>query len=240
MPDAPPPGIKNTMNAKTGGIKHKWWLVGGLAIGGVAYWYYGHNTVDNATATDTAPIDPNDPYAGYDSNYGSSLGGSYGSASGADSPYYDPAIAQAYVESTEAEKQSAAALGDIATAVKSQTPETALHWQHRAIEALVAHGYHRAAARAAILAYLAGAPMTAKQVHTVEAALGYVGHPPVNVPSIHQIATPKPARKDPRTPPHKKAAPVKTTTTKRQELLTLRQRLARMRRHRSTTVVSRA
>src|SRR4051812_3281872 len=113
------------LNAKTGGIKHKWWLVGGLGIGVAGYVYYARQTAAAATTpvTDTTtPTDSYDPYAGYDTGYGTASGGAYGAA------YTDPAA-------TKAAQDSADALGSIADAFNVPV-DTNQDWMHHAMKAL--------------------------------------------------------------------------------------------------------
>lgn len=221
MPN-PPKKSAGLLAGKTGGIKHKWWLVGGVGVGAVAFLYYRSATA--VTPTDPATTDPTDPtadqyasdsygdpYVGYDGGYGTATGGAYGSYGGTIDPTTDPTFAQAAAVSANAAVDSATALGDIAGSFSDmadaaqERPQTNKQWTHAAIVALKNHGYSHAAATSAVAGYLAGVPLTKKQVHTVESAIGHVGAPPQHAPRVHEVPVPKQPKKDAREPVHKKA-----------------------------------
>ena len=204
-----PPVKTGVLSGKTGGVAHKWWLLGGIGAGGVAFLYYRKSLTKPSTTDPTSAVDPNapdtsgysDPYTGYDSGYGTAVGGTYGGSAAT-----DPTFAQAAAEEAAAAVDSATALGNIADELgnppSGASPETNTQWMHHAIQYLEEHGYTKAAARAAVTAYLAGAPLTQKQAHTVESAIGKVGTPPDGAPRVHIEHVPKQPKGD-RTPPHK-------------------------------------
>lgn len=223
MPNPPKQGL---LAGKTGGIKHKWWLLGGIGVGGLGFLYYRKATATPPPTSDTVPADAapadttgyNDPYAGYDSSYGTGAGGSYGSYGGTIPQQPDPTFAEAAAVEANAAVDAATALGNIADAATANAgkapPETNKQWMHEAIDALMRHGYTHAEAVAAVAGYVAGAPLTKKQAHTVESALGHVGQPPNPVPRLHLIPTPKPTTKDSRSSSKKPKAPAKKPAEK--------------------------
>jgi hypothetical protein len=62
-------------------------------------------------------------------------------------------------------------------------------WATQTIDDLVKHGYTRAAATAAIGAYLAGLPLTQHQEDIVSTGLGLNGNPPYSVPAPHVVGS---------------------------------------------------
>lgn len=176
MPKQPPAG--KGLNAKTGGVKHKYWLIGGGVIA-LGYIYYQRQAAASSTTTAADPgladSQPSgyDPTAGYDTGYGTGTGGAYG---------VTPSAAQTDAM-MQTEADTATALSALASAFSAPV-ETNQDWMHEAIKSLEAHGYTYWQARHAVADYLAGAPLTTKQAHTIETAVGRIGPPPMSAPPI--------------------------------------------------------
>jgi hypothetical protein len=224
MPDAPKVGL---LNKKIGGIQTKWWVLGGLGMGGVAYYIYKRESSttaaptssSDATNADNSDIDPStgvpyseedqgSDYTDTDSGYDDSYGDQYGGNGVADD------AGEYFNEGLEAGEASSA----VATTAASTASTTGgghatdRHWLTEAVDKLVASGHSRATVTAALAGYLAGAPLTQKQIDIVESAIAAEGRPPHSPPPIHQIPNPKASK----TIPARK--PVKKTTAPKPKL----------------------
>jgi hypothetical protein len=212
MPDAPKGG--GFLNKKYAGISGKWWLIGGLAGGGAAYYVWRKETaattstdandntaLDESTDSDAQGIDPTTgvPYAdeeNYDTGYDEAYGGAFGGNGNADE---EPI----YIQEPEP------------ASTGTTTKANNRHWLNESIKALEGAGYTKAFATAALSAYLVGAPLTKRQLSAVEAAIKLEGTPPEHVPPVHEIPTPKPAKKTTRKPRKANPPTVHKPTPKR-------------------------
>lgn len=208
-----PPASGGVLNKKIVGIKGKWWLLGGAGMAGVAYFLYVRGSTDTATTDTTAAdptastapdpnIDPSTglPYdeeaainAGYSGAYGGAYGspyGDYGSSGNLDAGYDNELLDQIAqdVSSMTSDGNDPGGTGGI---------DNNKSWAHHAENLLEQEGMSKPAARAAIAAYLSGLPLSTKQLHQVETAVGRLGNPPQGAPRPHHEPHHKNVRKQP-------------------------------------------
>lgn len=220
MPKPVKPPIKGGfLNKPIGGIKGKWWLLGGTGTAGIAYYMYEKN--QNASDTTTDPnIDPSTgvPYADEQSPYdqSSGYGDSYGTSGFGGGPS-DSGGSTSFDDSGPSSDDGTTDTSSDGGTTTSGTPsETNQQWSHEAIASLEAHGYTPAQAKAAVAAYLAGIPLTKKEEGVVEAAVRFVGSPPEKHPSVRLLPGPSKVtttRKTRTNPPGKHNTTVKTVKT---------------------------
>lgn len=205
-----PSAKPNLLNKKIGGVKGKWWAVGGVGAAGAAYFVYSRNAASTAdtTTTDTTTdpsIDPQTglPYASeeqdaYDQGLTDSYGGDYGGGGGGTSGGGSSPVSTGGTGGTDpvtdptdpGDTGTGDGSGDDGTGDGTgdgSTPETETNqqWAHQAILALEAEGYSKHAARLAIHSYIAGVPLTTKEAHAVDRAVGKTGAPPEGHPGVH-------------------------------------------------------
>lgn len=181
--------VGSVLNTPYGGIKGKWWLVGGGLTSVVAYIWYKRSQSNTGTSTtgasasttpDPNAVDPNTgmtyaqeeqystDYQGLDYGYGSSgYSDPYGTAGGG---YGGSPPEIIYTGGN--------------TTTSPAPKQNDLSWATKTIDDLVKAGYTRAAASAAIGAYLAGIPLTANQEKIVEAGTALNGMPPRAAPKV--------------------------------------------------------
>lgn len=254
--DSPKKGKQSFFNKKIGGVKGKWWLVGGAGTAGVAWWYYRKSSSGSSASQAPSGVDPNTgaPYAdeeaayeqyqsGAADSYGSSgfgTGSAGGWATGGggntqiptdpSGPVSDPTQPDPTQPDPTDPSQPAPGLPP---RTSSSAVETNKDWQHLAILALEHKGYTAGQAKAAVAAYLAGLPLTEREEGVVQSAVRLVGPPPQGAPVVqHEPAKPPRSQQPPKShgsgAAHQSHVPVRTMRPVVQHPARTRNRLPRI------------